>query len=103
MAGRDAGREDLAPSRGGGAEFHYSVLWAPAQTALVAKLGAAPEAAAPLHGRDERWEWFKRQPATKRKRAEDRLTALDAVLTMQRGGIGKVHAMTQVAAKAGVT
>lgn len=88
-------------ARGGGVEFHYSALWPPAQAALVATQ-SAQSAQRQMGARDDRWDWYERQPKPKRERAERRLAALDAALALQRGGSGKVAAMQAVAVQRGV-
>lgn len=94
--------------RGGGIEYHYSVLPFAAQ----AKLALAFPAEAPA--RDERaatqahlaaedaWDWFDRLPDTKKAKARERLEALRAVEALVLSGTKKVPAMMTVAALRGV-
>ena len=89
------------PGRGGGIEFHYAVLWPPAQAALMLRLKVA-ENTRPVGARDERWEWFERQTEKKQARARDRLMALDMAMTLRKHGVGNVHAFVQAAHTSGV-
>lgn len=94
--------------RGGGIEYHYSLLPSAAQARLA--LMFAPPAQTPARDAAkaaltaaEMWEWFERLPAARQQKARDRLAALDAVEAMQRGGVGKVVAAMQIAAARKVT
>lgn len=92
--------------RGGGVEYHYSLLPLAARAKLA--LDLAPPAAAPDTGkaqvtREERWEWFARQAASKRKKAQERLQALDAIEALVRAGTGRVVAMQLIARQVGAS
>lgn len=81
--------------RGGGVEFHVSVLPAAAQAALL--LRQREEAAPPTARGDAGWAWFERLPAAKQAAARTRLEALEAVVALTANGIGRVAAMQEVA------
>lgn len=94
-------------ARGGGVQFHVSVLplAARAKLALEARAEAAPpaprEAAKAALSHEEAWAWFERLPGTRQAEARARLAALDAVLQLQDHGTPKVAAMQMVAAEHG--
>jgi putative transposase len=93
--------------RGGGVEFHHSVLPQVAQLKLTfdltgieavseretAKLGLA---------RAEMWTWFESQPEKKKTEATRRLEALDTVRRLVQSGVAKVFAAQNVASRAEV-
>jgi transposase InsO family protein len=93
--------------RGGGVEFHVSVLPLPAQATL--RLRAAPpkpatrEAAKEHLSHAEAWDWFERLPEKKRAEAARRLQLLDAVAAMVGTGTPKVNAIATHCAKAGIS
>ena len=59
--------------RGGGWEYHYSLFPTMAQTRLVAenvtarRKAASGSEPAELKGRGEMWDWFERQPETRKQ------------------------------------
>ncbi|MFZ2470211.1 MAG: transposase domain-containing protein [Parvibaculum sedimenti] len=89
--------------RGGGWEYHYSLFPTMAQTRLVAEsvTAARKEKAGGVDvapkGRGEMWDWFERQPDTRKGKAHDRLAMLEAVTALQRGGLQKDVAVHEVA------
>lgn len=93
--------------RGGGVEYHYSVLPSAAQARLAMEFAAVEEraerdAAQAALSASELWAWFDRLPEAKKAKARERLETLDAVETLVRSGVGKVVAMQQIAALRGV-
>jgi putative transposase len=87
--------------RGGGVEYHLSVLPLATQAKLSIDLAIAPEAKAPASAPDETdrhamWAWFERQTDIKKSKARDRLLALQAVRELTNAGVPKVLAMQQV-------
>lgn len=91
--------------RGGGWEYHYSLFPTLAQTRLVAESVTAQRKAASVgepKGRGEMWDWFERQPETRKQKARDRLAILEAVAALQRGGLQKDVAVHEVARANGV-
>ena len=99
-------------ARGGGVEFHVSVLWAPAQAALALHRTVAADGVAQT--KDERparkreidreglYEWFEGLPAAKKAAAAERLRALDAVAILRRAGASRTIAIAEVGASCGV-
>lgn len=92
--------------RGGGFEYHYSLLPADAQAVIVAKFGVASAAAS--EGSDPRpeasdraalWAWFERQPETRRAEGRRRLDALLRIEALVKGGVSKTEAVGQVGAE----
>jgi hypothetical protein len=85
--------------RGGGWEYHWSLLPIPAQTALQKREIARKKAAKPQT--NERgstsarvdWEWFEAIPDTRKKKAQDRCAVLDAICMLQRGALSKDQAV----------
>jgi putative transposase len=88
----------LRAGRGGGIEYHLAVLPMVARAKLAfAEHQAAQE---PAHAHAEGlWDWYARQPTTKKAKAEARLKALDAVETLVRAGERRVQAMQMIAAE----
>jgi hypothetical protein len=88
----------LRTGRGGGVEYHLAVLpmVARAKLAFAEHQAAAEPVTSAAEGL---WEWYARQPTTKKAKAETRLKALDAVETLVRAGEGRVQAMVMVAAE----
>jgi putative transposase len=88
--------------RGGGVEFHYSVLPHITRIKLAIDL---TEAAAPsseteaknARSRDEMWAWFETVPAKKKAEAQRRLDVLQAMRTLVGSGVKKVLAAQNVA------
>ncbi len=89
--------------RGGGIEYHLSVLPQAAQVKLCIDLTLEkPTAVAPAHAlngadRSDRWQWFDRQTDKKKSVASTRLAALQAVRSLTDAGVAKTVAMRQVA------
>ena len=84
--------------RGGGIEYHLAVLPMVARAKLAfAEHQAAQE---PVTSAAEGlWDWYARQPSTKKAKAEARLKALDAVECLVRAGERRVQAMQMIAAE----
>jgi putative transposase len=90
--------------RGGGIEFHYSVLPAVAQVRLTIDLTQIEEAnerdtAKRAMTRAEMWQWFDGLPEKKKAEAKHRLEALDAVGHLTQSGIGKTFAAQMIDTK----
>lgn len=87
--------------RGGGVEFHLACLpeASRAHLAFIEHQAATP--AEPPPAAEGLWDWFARQPETKKAKARARLRALDRVETLVRSGTPRVRAMAQVAAQNG--
>lgn len=88
--------------RGGGVEFHYSVLPHISRIKLAIDLTEAAAHSAEAEAtkarpRDEMWMWFEAAPANKKAEAQRRLEAMQAVRTLVESGVGKVLAAQSVA------
>ena len=92
--------------RGGGWEYHYSLLPMRAQTRLVAAASRETQAEEapkrPARTAQEIWDWYERQTAKKKQTAQDRLSALDAVERLRVGGVQKHLAVCTIARERGV-
>jgi hypothetical protein len=88
--------------RGGGWEYHYTLLPMRAQMRLVKEITAAPDAATAPRGRAEIWDWFSRQPDKKKAVAAERAAAIRAVKVLQKGGLQVNLAVATVAHQRGV-
>lgn len=93
-------------ARGGGIEYHASVLPAQAQDVLSARMEIVVTAqAAPIDAEAaaaERWAWFDEQTTETKKRAERRLTILQEIERLVATGTGKTAATQAIARKHGV-
>jgi len=92
--------------RGGGLEYHVSLLPPSAVTELVKRGLFTPclsseqtNTPAP----DQMWSWYDRQPDTVKAEAQRRLAAIDDVDILQRAGQTRTAAIAAVAAGAGVS
>jgi len=88
-------------AKGGGWEYHYTILPVLAQERLVKQAAAEralnADSKAPETGSGELWAWFERQPQHRKDKARNRLEALLAVEALQRGGIQKNVAVHMIA------
>ncbi len=89
--------------KGGGWQYHYSLLSSIDQVKLLRRLGVKAEQAntevtKEAMSRDERWAWYADIPDKKKRKAEVRLSILDQVQTLVSGGMGKAVAVEEVAA-----
>lgn len=97
--------------RGGGWEYHFSLLPHRAQLKLVAderrRERAATEPTRKVQkadvDRDQMWGWYDALPSKIKAKAEERLRILDAVRDLRRGGMLKNLAVELVAEKEGVS
>lgn len=94
--------------KGGGRQYHISVLPLEAQTAwALANRPADPQSTREQERGTlsvaELWAWFDRQPDKVKAKAKDRLAALDAVQTLVAAGTAKDVAVPMVAASKGVS
>lgn len=92
--------------RGGGWEYHFSVLPSPAQARLVknARRDAGPDEATATTdpAAAGAWAHFGRMPDKKKATAKRRLVMLQEVHALRRGGWSKDQAVCEVAARNGV-
>lgn len=108
---RNAAGEPLARrvggKRGGGWEYHYTLLPSPAQAMLAAEaeapaLPAGPgpkRAKAGASDRDQMWARYDALPQKAKDTARDRAEALDAVLLLELGNMTRSAAVGLVAAR----
>lgn len=85
--------------RGGGWEYHWKLLPAAAQRALL-KAACGPSAPGPSD-RGETWAWFERLPEAVKERARQRLRIVQEVEALG-PAMGRHHAVHAVAAREGV-
>lgn len=91
--------------RGGGFEYHYSLLPSRAQLKLTAdERRAKAKATEPSRkaAKDNRtsadmWSWYEILPDNKKQKAEYRLSILESVKALTRGGLNKNFAVEQIA------
>ncbi|PCH67053.1 MAG: transposase, partial [Rhodobacteraceae bacterium] len=88
------------PGRGGGWQYHWSVLPLAAQRKLLADAADAPDAHA---DRGTAWAEFDGLPNAAKAKAAERLKSLQVAETLHRAGATHVHAMSQAARMAGVS
>ncbi len=88
--------------RGGGLEYHYSLLPAAAQTAIVAKFAVATKAApVPVDPRPDAadrgalWAWFEKQTEARRDEGRRRHSALLLIEAMVRAGATRADAVAR--------
>lgn len=86
--------------RGGGWEFHWSVLPLAAKRKLLADAAEAPS---PQQSRGEVWAAFDALPEAAKQKARDRLRALDLVETLHISGASHVNAAAEAARQHGVS
>lgn len=83
--------------QGGGIEFHLAVLPMIARAKLAFAEHQAAAAPPETSAAEGLWDWFARQPTTKKAKAEARLKALTAVETLVTCGERRVQAMVMIA------
>lgn len=94
-----------AGQRGGGLEYHHSVL-PPAAAAELIRRGLAVPAnviIASPSAADHLWSWYERQTTKVKAEAQARLVAVDAVLAHEAGGSTRSAAVALTAATQGVS
>lgn len=89
--------------RGGGTEFHLSLLPGPARLELLRRgmivaPEAAPEAAQPASG----WAWFEVQSDKIKAEAERRAAAIDEIELLSDAGLTRTSAIQEVGRRSGV-
>lgn len=103
LGGQPAARERQA--RGGGWEYHYTLLPVDAVRAVVQRYGAAGAAGSDAPAEGERaaiWAAFERLPSRHQTTARERLAILDEVDALIAGGWGAHTAVRDVADRRGV-
>ncbi|MFV0642947.1 MAG: transposase domain-containing protein [Sphingomonadaceae bacterium] len=84
--------------RGGGLEFHISLLPGPARVELVRRgIAASPDVGQEDRSQAGSWSWFERQPQKTRDTAAFRLQALQKVDALVQSGISTSAAVAEVA------
>lgn len=94
--------------RGGGIEYHYSLLPLSAQADLAIQLSKIEQAsererAKATLTREEMWAWFDALPDKKKAKAKAKLEAIGAVEALVRNGVDRVVAVDMVARRAGAS
>ncbi len=98
----DPQRSRRRAGRGGGWEYHWTLLPARAQKRLLAQAHPSPvPPAAP--GRDEAWDWYEAQPQAVKDAAEARRRALDMAAALEAGGHSRALALAEAGVQAGVS
>lgn len=87
--------------RGGGTEYHYTLLPTRAQAALVKRETKTGGEAREPRGKGEAWAWFERLTEKRKSKARERLAALDAIRALERGGLQKNTAVHEIAGQIG--
>jgi hypothetical protein len=106
-----AGLELARPraGRGGGFEYHFSLLPPSATTELVKRGLLQSATGADVHtntqtpAADSLWSWFDRQPDKVKAEAQRRLRAIDRIEALERTGQTRSAALAGVAGSAGVS
>lgn len=81
--------------RGGGWEFHWTLLPMRAQKKLLAEQAEVRDA--PEMGRDEAWAWFDSLPERVREEARARLAAIQEIEALEMGGMSRDLAVHEIA------
>ncbi|MGB0747148.1 MAG: transposase domain-containing protein [Magnetospiraceae bacterium] len=89
--------------RGGGMEYHLSLLPSEARIALLAQVDMETATGPSDHGRSDLWTWFDKQTDKKKQTARVRLGLIRKVQALHRSGMLKNFAAATVAAEAGVS
>jgi len=95
--------------RGGGWEYHYTLLPSRAQLKLANDAAEAARASTEHRdvakaqvSRDEAWRQYEAAPDKQKDKAKERLTILQAVWSLERGGCGRDTAVYMTACENGV-
>lgn len=95
------GKARRRSGKGGGWEYHWSLLPMSAQQALLAT--AKDSADAPQMVRGEAWEWFEGLPRNARDMASKRLEIIRKVEALVHGGAGRDLAVREIADFEGIS
>ncbi|MDZ4308404.1 transposase domain-containing protein [Allopontixanthobacter sp.] len=89
--------------RGGGLEFHVSLLPAAARLELVRRGICAAEPQADDTDQDAGgWRWFEQQPTTVRRGAGRRLGIINEIEVLEQSGLTRTAAIAEISAQRGV-
>ena len=83
--------------RGGGWEYHWTLLPSRTQAQLLAQVAPSAPPAPAERPRDEAWAWFDRLPTTVKERAQERLDAIQTAEALELGGLTRDMAVRQSA------
>ena len=89
--------------RGGGTEYHLALLPGEARLELIRR-GVVAEEAPKTDAATQRadaWNWFERQPAKVKREAEERLSIVNAIETLEGAGSTRTAAVATIAADRG--
>ncbi|MDX8354326.1 transposase domain-containing protein [Cognatiyoonia sp. IB215182] len=100
--GEDLHRARRRAGRGGGWEYHWTLLPSRAQGLLLAQLKNKPKSAATRPERDEAWTWYDQLPNKPKAEAARRLAILQKVDAFEAGGSTRRLAVVDVAQISGV-
>ncbi|MEZ5792500.1 MAG: transposase domain-containing protein [Nitratireductor sp.] len=95
------GKARKRSGRGGGYEYHVSLLPGAAQMAMAAREKAGERETPPESA--ELWERYDRLPATRKQVCEARLNAIQTLLDMVSGGMNETRATAMAARQHGVS
>ncbi|MEO0917402.1 MAG: DNA-binding domain-containing protein [Pseudomonadota bacterium] len=93
----DAARARRRAGRGGGWEYHWTLLPSRAQALLLSQLKDMPAGTADRPDRDEAWSWYEQLPEKPKAEAARRLAILQKVDAFEAGGSTRHLAVTDVA------
>jgi putative transposase len=101
----DAKRQPLArkrAARGGGIEYHVSVLPAAARAKIMAKSISVPTPA-PQRGDGNLWTWFDNQTTKTKDEAAERLARITDIEMLEAAGMTRSAALSTVATQYGIS
>lgn len=95
--------------RGGGIEYHVSVLPAAARAELAKRAGPSTDAGAeirnPIAANDETashaWQWYERQSEKTKAEARRRVALIERIVTYEQAGLSRSAAVAQIAGETG--
>lgn len=91
-------------ARGGGIEYHASLLPPEAQERISLRVAAAQTATSASGGTYAAvWSWYDQQPVPMKSKAEERLALLVQVEALIEGGMAKTAAMGAIGRRSGVS
>lgn len=85
------------PGRGGGWEYHWTLLPSRTQAQLLAQVAPADPPPPSDRPRDEAWAWFDSLPDKVKRRAQARLEAIQTAEALELGGLTRDMAVRQSA------
>jgi putative transposase len=88
-------------ARGGGVEYHISLLPSAARAALIKRNVVVREQPENLHGKGI-WTWFEQQSATVKAEARERLGRVDEIDLLQSSGMTRSAAVSAICTQYGI-